>query len=397
MKNHIYLDYAASTPVHEEVLEAMMPYLKEQYGNPSSLHAFGQVARAAVEKAREQIAAFLGCVGDEIIFTGGASEANSLAILGVVKQYASVHTGELPHIVTSAIEHESVLGMCESLEKQGIATVSYVKPQPNGVVLAEDVVQAIQPNTMLVSVMQVNSQIGTIQPIAEIGEFCAQEKQRHNSMYPVFHTDAVQGVNFLDCVVDTLHVDLLTLSAHKIYGPKGVGVLYRRKGVPLAPIVEGGGQEMGMRSGTEHVAGIVGMGKAIEMVQSTERQEENKKMAELQRMLIASIQQNIPDVHITGSLERRIPNNVHVRIAGVSSYALVVVLDQQGVAGSAGSACSEKTQEVSHVLRAMGMSVKEAEGALRLTLGIHTSKEDIRRTAEILQDTVASLRAHAVH
>jgi len=392
MTKAIYLDYAASTPIDKKVLEAMMPYLRRYYGNPSSTHSFGQKARVAIEQAREQAAGFLHCKAQEVIFTSGATEANNLAIRGVIKsKIQNPKLGGKPHIVTTAIEHESVLEPCWTLEREGIAEVTYVKPQGDGIVRPEDVAQAIQPNTVLVSIMYANSEIGTIQQIAEIGNLLKSKAQNPKSKI-LFHTDAVQAANFLDCDVQKLGVDLLTLSGHKIYGPKGVGVLYVREGVRVAPVVEGGGQETGLRSGTENVAAIVGMGQALEALGDPRMAITNIKIRQLRDKLIKAVLRKVPDCELTGSAINRLPNNAHFRFRGVEGRDVVIALDQKGIAVSTGSACSEKTQEPSHVLVALGLEEKESLSALRLTLGKHTRVEDIEKAVRVIAQTVARLR-----
>ncbi|HCM36510.1 MAG: hypothetical protein A3J30_03650 [Candidatus Wildermuthbacteria bacterium RIFCSPLOWO2_02_FULL_47_9c] len=398
MRKAIYLDYAASTPVDKKVADAMMPYLRRHYGNPSSMHSFGQKTRAAIEKARAQAAGFLGCKATEIIFTSGATEANNFAIQGVIK--AAIQNGKSPapgwsvsggkpHIVTTAIEHESVLEPCRNLEKQGITEVTYVKPQKDGVVRAEDVAAAVKENTVLVSVMYANSEIGTVQPIAEIAKLLKPRKV-------LFHTDAVQAANFLECNVQKLGVDLLTLSGHKIYGPKGVGALYIRSGAGVEPLIEGGGQEMGIRSGTENAAAIVGMGAAVESLEDPRLALTNIRIRQLRDKLIKAVLKKIPDSELTGSLEKRLPNNAHFRFRGVEGRDLVLLLDQKGIAVSTGSACSEKTQDPSHVLLALGLSEEDALSALRLTLGKHTKQEEVEKAVKILASAVAQLRKSKV-
>ncbi|MBI2098137.1 MAG: cysteine desulfurase [Candidatus Wildermuthbacteria bacterium] len=405
MTKAIYLDYAASTPIDKKVLEAMMPYLKRYYGNPSSAHSFGQKARAAIEQARERATGFLGCKAAEVVFTGGATEANNLAIQGVIKSNPPAGgQNSKPHIVMTAIEHESVLEPCRTLEREGIAEVTYVKPQKDGIVRAEDVEKAIQPNTVLVSIMYANSEIGTIQPIAEIAKairsFKSSKFEIRNSKLqaalPLVHTDAVQAANFLDCDVQKLGVDLLTLSGHKIYGPKGVGVLYVREGVRVAPVVQGGGQETGLRSGTENVAAIVGMGQALEALGDPRMAITNIKIRQLRDKLIKTVLRKVPDCELTGSAQNRLPNNVHFRFRGVEGRDVVIALDQKGIAASTGSACSEKTQEPSHVLVALGLEEKESLSALRLTLGKYTKAEDIEKAVRVIAQTVAQLRKAVV-
>ncbi|MEK7542164.1 MAG: cysteine desulfurase family protein [Patescibacteria group bacterium] len=391
MKKAIYLDYAASTPVDKKVLEAMMPYLRRHYGNPSSTHRFGQKTRAAIEQARVKVASFLHCQADEVIFTSGATEANNLAIKGIIQNTKYRIQDIKPHIVTTAIEHESVLEPCRTLEKEGIAEVTYVKPQKDGIVLLEDIENAIKQNTVLVSVMYANSEIGTMQPIANFGNRLKSKIQNQESKI-LFHTDAVQAANFLDCDVQKLGVDLLTLSGHKIYGPKGVGVLYKKSGVRISPFVEGGGQELGLRSGTENVAAIVGMGVATEGLENPRMMVQNILIRQLRDKLIKAILRKIPYSKLTGSQEKRLPNNAHFRFQGVEGRDAVIALNQKGIAVATGSACSEKTQEPSHVLLALGLTNKDALSSVRITLGKQTKLEDVEKTVKALAAMVAQLR-----
>ena len=386
-----------------------MPYLKRHFGNPSSTHQFGQKARVALELAREQVASFLHCKADEVIFTSGATEANNLAIQGVIRSTLRLRSGQAkPHIVTTAIEHESVLEPCRTLEREGTAEVTYVVPNREGLIKVEDVKKAIQPNTILVSVMYVNSEVGTIEPIEEIGELLkgfpstplSFESEPEGSSLRVedragkilFHTDAVQAANFLECDVEKMGVDLLTLSGHKIYGPKGVGVLYRREKTFIQGIVEGGGQEDGLRSGTENVAAIVGMGVAVEELESPRRMIATITIRQLRDKLIKAVLRKIPDSELTGSSERRLANNAHFRFEGVEGRDLVIMLDQKGIAVSTGSACSEKTQDASHVLLALGFSKKVALSSLRITLGKQTKLEEIENVVKVLSQSVDRLR-----
>ncbi|MBI2452666.1 MAG: cysteine desulfurase [Parcubacteria group bacterium] len=385
-KKALYLDYASSTPVDPAVLVAMMPYLKQEYGNPSSLHGFGQKAAAALECSRQVAARFLGCGADEIIFTSGATEANNLAIQGVLRQTTK------PHVITLAIEHESVLAPIQKLEKEGIAEATYISVSRAGIVNPEDIGKAIKENTVLVSVQYANSEIGTVQPIAEIGRIIRQKKKSS----VVFHTDAVQAANFLDCNVETLGVDCLTLSAHKIYGPKGAGLLFVRKGVALNPLLEGGSQEGGLRSGTENIPAIVGMAKALAELIGPKTGVEAVRVKHMRDQLIRGVLGRVPESSCTGSLEQRLPNNAHFTFARVEGKDLVMLLDQKGIAVSSGSACSERSQEPSHVLLALGMSSKEAMGSLRITLGKRTTKEDIVRVLKTLPSLVDQLRRRIV-
>jgi len=385
MPKQIYLDYAATTPIDKEVLKAMMPYFKKDFGNPSSLHHFGQIARVAIDEARRKVAKFLNCQEDEVVFTGSATEANNLAIFGVVR--ALKKKGIKPHIITSKIEHHAVLHPFEELEKEGIE-VSFLAPNKEGIIEVKEIQNAIKENTVFVSVMYANNEIGTIQPIKEIGQFLAKiNKERKHKIY--FHTDAVQAVNYLDCDVQKLKVDLLTLSAHKIYGPKGVGALFIKKGTPIKPIIYGGGHEFGLRSGTENVAGIVGLGKAIELVEK--HKDDIERIKKLRDKIIEKVSK-IPNTRLNGSKEKRLPNNANISISGVEGESLVIALDQHGIAVSTGSACSSKDLKPSHVLLAIGLSPKEAHGSLRITLGRFTTEEEVDYFLKVLPKVVKRLR-----
>lgn len=385
MPKKIYLDYAATTPIDKEVLKAMMPYLKKNFGNPSSLHRFGQETRFAIDQARKKIANFLNSEEEEIVFCGSATEANNLSIFGLIK--AIKKNLKRPHIITTKIEHHAVLHPFEELKKEGVE-VSFISPKKDGIVRPKDIKKEIKKNTVFLSVMYANNEIGTIQPIEEIGKFLFKlNKNRKQKIY--FHTDAVQAVNYLDCDVKKLGVDLLTLSAHKIYGPKGVGVLYVKKGTPIEPIIYGGGHEFGLRSGTENVAGIVGLGKAVELVEKHKKDIQKIKL--LRDYLIEKILK-IPGVKLNGSRENRLPNNVNVSIEGIEGESLIIALDQEGIALSTGSACSSKELKPSHVLLAIGLSPKEAHGSLRITLGRFTTKQEIDYFLEVLPKVVKRLR-----
>ena len=385
MPKQIYLDYAATTPVDKEVLKAMTPYLKKDFGNPSSLHRFGQKTRSAIDEARKKVAKFLNCSESEIIFTGSATEANNLAIFGVVRALKKKEIK--PHIITTKIEHHAVLHPFEELKKEGVE-VSFIAPNKEGIVEIDDIQKAIKENTVFISIMYANNEIGTIQPIQKIGKLIARlNKNRKHKIY--FHTDAVQAVNYLDCNVKELGVDLLTLSAHKIYGPKGVGALFVKQGTPIEPIIYGGGHEFGLRSGTENVAGIVGLGKAIELVEK--HKNDIKRIKKLQDKIIEEVLK-IPNTRLNGSREKRLPNNVNISISGVEGESLVIALDQYGIAVSTGSACSSKELKPSHVLLAIGLSPKEAHGSLRITLGRFTTEEEVDYFLKILPKVVKRLR-----
>ena len=383
-----YLDYAATTPCDPKVTRAMSVFLKKDFGNPSSIHNFGQKASMAIGGARQSVAEFLGCESEEIVFTGSATEADNLAIFGTVK--ASKITK--PPIITSQIEHPAVLESCRELEKQG-AEITYLPVNKDGVVEIAELKKALRPNTLLVSIIYANNEVGTIQPIAEIGELIGHAMSSGHRMSKIyFHTDAVQAANFLDCDVKKLGVDLLTLSAHKIYGPKGIGALYVKKGTPIAPVIYGGGHERGLRSGTENVAGIVGLGQAIKEIQNPKLKIQNIKIRQFRDKLIKTILKIIPGSRLNGSLTQRLANNVNISFDGAEGEAIIVMLDQKGIAASTGSACSSGSLEPSHVLLAMGLSEEQAHGSLRLTLGKLTTQQDIEKVFKVLPTVIQRLR-----
>lgn len=378
----IYLDYAATTPVDPKVLRAMLPYLKKDCGNPSSIHSFGQRAILAIDRARESAAKFLSCDAQEIVFTGSASEANNLAIFGLVKAK--------DHIITTQIEHPAILEPCRALERRGVE-VTYLPVNREGLVLVSDIEKAIKSNTVLISVMYANNEIGTIQPVAEIGELLKTRRQKgKNRIY--FHTDAVQAANYLDCNVEKLGVDLLTLSCHKIYGPKGVGILYVKNDTKLQPLIYGGGQEHGLRSGTENIAGIIGMGRAIEEIQNPKVKIQIIRTRQFRDKLIRIILKSVPDCRLNGSAVQRLPNNINLSFRGLEGEALVISLDQKGIAVSTGSACSVRNLQPSHVLLALGLSAPEAHGSLRIALGRYTTQQEIEKFLKVLPGIVERLR-----
>lgn len=383
----IYLDNAATTPVDPEVLKAMLPYFSEKFGNPMSIHSFGQVALEAISKARKQVANFLNCDPSEIVFTSGATESNNLAIKGIIKKYFYFNKDSQakPHIITSAFEHHCVLETIKFLEKSGQAEVTYLPIYEEGIVKLGDVKNAIKPNTILVSIMYVNNEIGTVQPIAKIGQFL----KSYNSQI-LFHTDATQAVNYFDCDVKKMGVDLLSLSGHKIYGPKGIGALYIKKGTPIAKIQDGGEQEFGMRAGTHNVPGIVGLGAALQQVKSSKLKV--KSILKLRDYFIDKVLKEIPDSYLNGSKEKRSPNNINFRFDNVEGESLVMLLDMKGIASSTGSACSSGTLEPSHVLLALGLKHEQAHGSLRLTLSKDTTKEELDYTVVKLKEIVERLR-----
>jgi cysteine desulfurase len=402
----IYFDHSATTPIDKEVLKAMQPYLTADFGNASSLHSFGQKARAGVEEAREQLAQFLACEPKEIIFTSGATESNNLAILGIVKAFrgkdarinlrmnAKMNANKL-HIVTSAIEHPAVLEPCRQLGKEGVE-VTYLPVTRAGFVKVEDVKKAIRPETILVSIMYVNNEVGTIQPVRGIGQLIKQINQskiQNQKSKIYFHTDAVQAANFCDCRVDFLGVDMLSLSGHKIYGPKGVGVLFVRGGTPLLPLQYGGHQERGLHSGTENVAGIVGMGKAIEIInQKPKTKNINLKIKKLRDKLVEKILKIIPGAFVNGDLNQRAPGNANFCFKNVEGESILLMLDMEGIAVSTGSACSSGSLEPSHVLTAMGVPPEVTHGSLRVTLGRENTEKEVAQLLEVLPGIVKRLR-----
>ena len=373
MKKQIYLDYAATTPIDPEVSREILNYLEKDYGNPSSIYTLGQRSLAAIDTARERLANFLGCQVSEIIFTGSATEANNLAIFGLIRRKMAGPKNEKLHIITSQIEHHSVLEPCQVLEREGIE-VTYLPANREGLINISDLEKAIQENTVLVSIMYANNEIGTIQPIQEIGKLL-KSKNLNLKAKIYFHTDAVQAANYLDCNVDALGVDFLTLIAHKMYGPKGVGSLFVREGTKIEPLVFGGGHEFGLRSETENVPAIAGFGTAIAKIPNTKPQ--TLKIEKLRNKLINGILKNIPDSKLNGSQTQRLPNNANFSFQRVEGESLIIALDQEGIAASTGSACSEKSLEASHVLLALGLSEKEALSSLRLTLGKYNKEEEI--------------------
>jgi cysteine desulfurase len=380
MMKKIFLDHAATTPADPRVVEAMLPYFTDSFGNPSSIHSLGLETRTAVAEAREKVASLIGATSDEIIFTSGGTEADNLAIKGVA--HANAHKGK--HIVTTRIEHHAVEESCRYLEKQGFR-LTHVGVDKEGLVDPKDVEKAVTAETILISVMHANNEVGTVQPIAEIGKMA-----KARGIY--FHTDAVQTVAHIPTKVDELAVDLLAISAHKLYGPKGVGVLYVRKGTRIASFMHGGGQERGLRASTENVPAIVGLGKAAEIAQA-EMDAESRHVTRLRDKLIKGLLDRIPQVRLNGHPTQRLPNNVNISIASVEGEALAVSLDLEGIAASTGSACSSEDAEPSHVLTAMGVPVELARGSVRFSLGKQNTDAEIDRVLEAFPRIVSRLRA----
>ena len=373
----IYLDNAASTPIHEIVLEAMMPHLSAGYGNPSSIHRSGRDAARAITAARAQVAALIGAAPHEIIFTSGGTESNNMAILGLARAQPN------SHVITTQIEHEAVLEPCALLESEG-HDVTRVRAGHDGIVDPADVASAMTDRTSLVSVMTANNEVGTVQDIASIASECARRG------VPL-HTDAVQAVGKMPVNVVALGVSLLSLSSHKINGPKGAGALYVRDGLRPSPIVRGGGQERGVRSGTENVAAIVGLGAACALA-SAQMADDATRVAAMRDALVAGVRARIPHSSLNGDAARRLPGNAHFAFLGIQGEDLIIKLDECGVAASTGSACSIHTQKESHVLRAMGMGKEAIDGSLRITVGPQNTQAEIDSAIGVLESCVADLR-----
>jgi len=384
MQKKIYLDNAASTKVDERVLKEMLPYFNKVYGNASSLHQWGQDARAAVDLAREKVAKFLNCSPEEVIFTSGATESDNFAVLGVIL----ASNKEKKHIISSPIEHHAVEETLKFWKEKGLLdSYSLVSVDKYGIVSPKDVEKAITPDTILVSIMYANNEVGTIEPISEISKIA----KKYNI---IFHTDATQAAGYLDCNIEKLGIDLLSLSGHKIYGPKGVGALYIRKGTCINRIQIGGSHEFEMRAGTENVPGIIGLGKALELVMEG-RKERNEKITKLRDKLISGASIKIKNSHLSGHPKKRLPNNANFAFENVEGESIVMSLDLEGIASSTGSACTSKSLKPSHVLLAMGISAELAHGSLRFTLSKDTTERDIDRVLKVLPKIITRLRKMA--
>jgi cysteine desulfurase len=376
----IYLDYAATTPTHPEVVKAMLPYFTEMFGNPSSIYSYGQEAKEAVETARAKVARLIGARSDEIVFTSGGTEADNFALKGV----ALANEARCNHIITSTLEHHAVVESAKFLEQRGFQ-ITYLPVDKYGLVEPADVKKAITNKTIMVSVMHANNEVGTIEPIAEIGRIT-----RETGVY--FHTDAVQTVGHIPVNVNELGVDLMSMSAHKLYGPKGVGALFIRKGTKIVSLLHGGEQERRRRASTENVPGIVGLGKAAELAQQ-EMDEEARRLALLRDKLIKNLLERIEHTQVNGHPTRRLPNNVNISVEYVEGESMCLNLDLEGICASTGSACSSSSAEPSHVLLALGLPPQQAHGSLRFTLGKWTTEDDIERVLEVLPRVVEKLRA----
>ncbi len=386
--NRVYLDFNATTPVEPEVLDAMLPYFSAEFGNAASIHTFGQKARAAVESAREQVAALIGARPQEIVFTSGGTESDNHAIFGIVSSSftsstSSTSLASVPHVITTLIEHEAVLNACQALEKQG-TSVTYLSVDRDGQIDLEQLRRAIRPQTVLITIMHANNELGTVQPIEEIGRIAKEA-----DVY--FHTDAVQSAGKIPIDVNTLLVDLLSISGHKLYAPKGVGALYIRGGTHIRQLLYGGHHQRGFRPGTENVPGIVGLGKAAEMARNSLANDANRLSA-LRDQLEHGLLHRVPHSRINASRALRTPNTTNLVFPGVEGEALLIALDLKGLACSTGAACSSGAVEPSHVLTAIGLPAEEARASLRFSLGRHTTQSDIDFALSVVPAAVAQLR-----
>lgn len=401
----IYFDHSATTPVDPKVLEAMLPYFSEHFGNASSIHSFGQAAAVGVDQARAAVAAVLGCEREEIVFTAGATEANNLAIKGLLKGLKERGVNK-PHVITTLIEHDAVIEPCRELVRDNLAAVTYVPVKNNGVVEVEELIKAVTAETVLVSVMYANSEVGSVQPLKEIGQAIKKINEKKIADWEklpagergdkpqliYFHTDATQAVNFFACNMADLHVDLLSLSAHKIYGPKGVGVLAVKGGLPVVALIRGGHHEKNIRSGTLNVSGIVGLGAAITLAKA-EQEANNKHIAEVRDYLIAQITAQIPNVVCNTDVANATPAHAHFSFSGAEGESILLALDMEaGIAVSTGSACASNTLKASRVLLALGIKTEDTHGAIRFTLGKENTKADVDKLMAHLPEIVKRFR-----
>lgn len=379
-KNIIYLDYAATAPTDPEVTKAMLPYFTEQYGNPSTVYSIGREVRAAVDEARESIAASIGAQRDEIIFTSGGTEANNFAIQGIF----SAHSKKGNHIITTKIEHHAILEPLHYLEKNG-AKVTYLPVDSDGLVNPEDVRSAITDQTILVTIMAANNEIGTLQPISEIARITKEKGV-------TFHTDAVQALGSVPLNVQDWGVDMLSIAGHKIYGPKGIGALYVKKGIKINPLIRGGAQERNRRAGTENTPAIIGFAKSVELAVGNLK-ERTEKIKILREKLIDGLFDGIDGIRLNGHRENRLPNNVNICIRGVEGESILLLLDMQGICVSSGSACTSGSLEPSHVLLSLGIPQEVAHGSIRFSLGKDTTEQEIETVLEALPPIIERLRA----
>lgn len=394
MNRVIYLDHAAATPTDPSVLDAMRPYFTETFGNPSSFHSVGKAAKDAVGEARIAIAKILNAHDDEILFTSGGTESDNLAVVGIPRTPAHRKAlevlGAKPHVVTTSIEHHAVLEPLLHLEKTGEIELTVLPVDRTGQVTAKQVLEALRPHTVLVSIMTANNEIGTIQPIGDIGRAILAWRKERKTIYPLFHSDACQAAGALDLDVEKSHVDLLTLNASKIYGPKGVGLLFARRNVKLAPMTIGGGQERNIRSGTENVPGIVGFAAALKLAEA-KRDEESARLTKLRDRLAEGLL-HIPKSVLNGHPTERLPNSVNVSFLDIEGEAAILYLDAEGIMASTGSACASTSLDPSHVILATGLSYEAAHGSIRFTLGRSTTEADVERVIEVMPGIVERLR-----
>ncbi len=387
-KRKIYLDHAATTYLDKQVFLAMQPYFTKYYGNPSSIYAEGRKSNGALNDSRRTVANLIGALPENIIFTSGGTESDNMAIYGI----ARAHEKKGKHIISIPIEHHAVLNPLEDLKKQGWE-ITYVRVNDKGIVDVDEVIKAIRPDTVLISIMYANNEMGAIEPIAEIGKKLLQYRKERNAPYPFFHTDACQAAGYLELNVEKLHVDLMTINGSKIYGPKGVGMLYIRRGTPIKALILGGGQERRLRSGTENIAGIVGFAKALELVQAS-KEKETKRVGAMVEYLWKKIQKEISKVRLNGpeiGLERLV-NNLNVTFMDVEGEALLLYLDEYGIMCSTGSACTSESLEPSHVLTAIGLPYEYSHGSLRFTFGHCNIKQDVDYLMKYLPAIVERLR-----
>nr|WP_255596583.1 cysteine desulfurase NifS [Methanobrevibacter sp. TMH8] len=378
----IYMDHSATAPVREEVFEVMKPYFTRSFGNASTFYSLGREAKAAMEESRKHVANIIGANKDEIIFTSGGTESDNIAIQGIAYKLKNADKGN--HIITSAIEHPAVMETCAHLEKKGFE-VTYLPVYEDGIVKIEDLKSAIKDETILITIMHANNEIGTIQPIAEIGKIAKEKKIK-------FHTDAVQSVGKIPVDVNEMNVDLLSISSHKVFGPKGIGALYIRKGTRLEPILYGGGQEMDLSPGTENIPGIVGLGEACRLA----KEELNNTMEytkKLRDKLVDGVLNSVEKSYINGNIEKRLPGNVNFRFTGIEGESIVLMLDAKGIASSTGSACSSKKLTASHVLKAIGLEDVDSHGSLRLTIGPENTEEEVDIVIKEIPPIIEKLRS----
>lgn len=377
--SRVYLDHAATTAVRKEVLDEMLPCFSQNYGNPSSIYEIAREAKKLVDNARNQVANAINATPKEIYFTAGGSESDNWAIKGIAESYKDKGN----HIITSSIEHHAVLHTCEYLEKNGYE-VTYLPVDEDGKVSIKDLEAAIKPTTILITIMFANNEIGTLQPVKEIGEIA----KKHNI---IFHTDAVQALGHVKIDVKEMNIDMLSLSAHKLYGPKGIGALYIRKGIKLKSYIHGGAQERGIRAGTENVAGIVGLGKAVELAVN-EMEQENKRLIALRDKIIDGILNNIPYTRLNGHRTDRLPGNANISFEFIEGESILLLLDMEGFYASSGSACTSGSLDPSHVLLAIGLPHEKAHGSLRMTLGLENTEDDVNALLQVLPKIVKRLR-----